>query len=161
MNIKFSSQAEKQIKEIISRYPEKRAAILPILHIVQKEFGYISVEAERLVAQILGIKPLEVREVVTFYTMFHLKPVGKYHIQICRNISCSLLGSQKLIDYISEKLGIKVGETTPDKKFTLSVVECLGACEHAPCMRINTEYYGHLDEKKIDLILERLLNEND
>ncbi len=161
MSLKFSPQVEKQIKEIIKRYPEKQAALLPILHLAQKEFGYISVEVEKAVAQILEIKPIKVREAVTFYTMFHQKPIGKYHIQVCRNISCSLHGSENLVDYISEKLGIRVGETTPDQKFTLSTVECLGACEHAPCMRINLDYYGHLDEKKIDLILERLINGND
>ncbi len=161
MSLKFSPEAEKQIKEIIKHYPEKQSALLPILHLAQKEFGYINEEVENLVAQILDIKPIKVREVVTFYTMFHQKPVGKYHIQVCRNISCSLNGAEDLINYISEKLGIKVGETTPDQKFTLSVVECLGACEHAPCMQINSEYYGNLDKKKIDLILERLNNDTD
>jgi len=161
MSLKFSPEAEKKIKEIIKHYPEKQSALLPILHLAQKEFGYINEEVENLVAQILDIKPIKVREVVTFYTMFHQKPVGKYHIQICRNISCSLNGAEDLINYISEKLGIKVGETTPDQKFTLSVVECLGACEHAPCMQINSEYYGNLDKKKIDLILERLNNDTD
>jgi len=161
MSLKFSPEAEKKIKEIIKHYPEKQSALLPILHLAQKEFGYINEEVENLVAQILDIKPIKVREVVTFYTMFHQKPVGKYHIQVCRNISCSLNGAEDLINYISEKLGIKVGETTPDQKFTLSVVECLGACEHAPCMQINSEYYGNLDKKKIDLILERLNNDTD
>lgn len=160
MNLKFSSQTEKKIKEIINRYPEKQSALLPILHLAQKEFGYINKDVEELVAQILDIKPIRVREVVTFYTMFNQKPVGKYHIQVCRNISCSLNGAEDLIAYISEKLGIKPGETTPDQKFTLSLVECLGACEHAPCMQINSEYYGNLDKKKIDLIFERL-NEHD
>ena len=159
MSLKFSPQIEKEINKIIKNYPQKQSALLSILHLAQKEFGYISEEVEKLVAQILDIKPIRIREVVTFYTMFHQRPVGKYHIKVCRNISCSINGADELIDYISEKLGIKVGETTPDKKFTLSVVECLGACEHAPCMQVNSEYYGNLDKKKIDLILERLNND--
>jgi|Deesub1362B_J571_1020462.scaffolds.fasta_scaffold00907_2 NADH-quinone oxidoreductase E subunit len=158
MSLNFSSKAKVQIKEIIKRYPEKQSALLPILHLAQKEFGYINNEVEKLVAEILEIKPIKVREVVTFYTMFYQKPIGKYHIKVCKNISCSLHGAENLINYISKKLGIKVGEITQDQKFTLSTVECIGACEHAPCMQINSEYYGNLDEKKIDLILERLTN---
>ncbi len=96
------------------------------------------------------------REVVTFYTMLEREPIGKYHIQVCSNLSCTLFGSEKLIDYLKGKLGIKPGETTKDKKFTLSLVECLGACEQAPCMMVNFDYYGNLDKKKIDKILDGL-----
>jgi len=126
------------------------------LHIAQQEFGFIPVEAERSVAEMLGIKPVQVREAVTFYTMLHSQPVGKYHIQVCSNLSCSLLGAEKLIDYLKEKLKIELGQTTPDGKFTLSTVECLGACEEAPCMQINFDYYGDLNKKKIDSILNGL-----
>jgi NADH-quinone oxidoreductase subunit E len=127
-----------------------------VLHLTQKEFGCISEEEEKRVAEILELKPIQVREVVTFYTMFNQKPVGKYHIQVCSNLSCSLLGAESLIDYLMEKLGIGLGETTPDKKFTLSSVECLGACEMAPSLMVNFDYHGNLDKEKIDNILSGL-----
>jgi NADH-quinone oxidoreductase subunit E len=156
MSPEFSNQTRKKIEEILSRYPQKEAAILPILHLAQREFGSISEEEEKLVAGILGIKPIKVREVVSFYTMINRKPVGKYHIQVCSNLSCTLMGAEKLIEYLTEKLGIRPGETTPDKRFTLTTVECLGACEQAPSMMINFEYYGDLNRKKIDEILDKL-----
>ncbi len=156
MNREFSEKTKKKIEEIVARYPKKEAAILPILHITQQEFGSISAEEEKLVAQILGIKPISVRELVTFYTMLSRKSLGKYHIQVCSNLSCSLLGADNFVDYLVEKLGIEPGETTPDKKFTLSKVECLCACERAPCMLINFNYYGEMDPKKVDEILDGL-----
>ncbi len=156
MNPEYSAKTRKKIDEIVARYPQKEAAILPLLHITQQEFGFISPDSEKLVAEILGIKPIRVREVVTFYTMLEREPIGKYHIQVCSNLSCTLLGSEKLIDYLKGKLEIKPGETTKDKKFTLSLVECLGACEQAPCMMVNFDYYGNLDKKKIDKILDGL-----
>ncbi len=156
MNPGYSAKTRKKIDEIVARYPQKEAAILPLLHITQQEFGFISPDSEKLVAEILGIKPIRVREVVTFYTMLEREPIGKYHIQVCSNLSCTLLGSEKLIDYLQGKLGIKPGETTKDKKFTLTLVECLGACEQAPCMMVNFDYYGNLDKKKIDKILDGL-----
>ena len=156
MSPEFSEKTKKKIEEIVARYPQKEAAILPILHITQQEFGSISAEEEKLVARILGIKPISVRELVTFYTMLSRESLGKYHIQVCSNLSCSLLGAGNFVDYLVEKLGIEPGETTPDKKFTLSTVECLGACERAPCMMINFNYYGEMDPKKVDEILDGL-----
>lgn len=156
MSPEFSEKTRKRIDEIVSRYVRKEAAILPVLHLAQREFGCISEEEEKRVAEILEIEPIQVREVVTFYTMLNQKPVGKYHIQICSNLSCSLMGAGSLIDYLKEKLGIGLGETTPDKKFTLSEVECLGACETAPSMMVNFDYHGSLDKKKIDEILDGL-----
>ena len=156
MSPEFSEQTKKKIKEIISLYPQKQASLLPVLHLTQQEFGYIPVEAEKSVAKMLGIKPIRVREAVTFYSMLHLKKIGKYHIQVCSNLSCSLLGAEKLIDYLRDKLKIEPGQTSPDGKFTLSTVECLGACEEAPCMQINFDYFGNLDKKKIESILADL-----
>ncbi|MCK4556132.1 MAG: NADH-quinone oxidoreductase subunit NuoE [Candidatus Aminicenantes bacterium] len=156
MSPEFSEKVRKEIDRIVARYPQKEAAILPVLHITQQEFGFISPESEKLVAGILGIKPIQVREVVTFYTMLNREPIGKYHIQVCSNLSCSLLGAEKLTDYLKEKLSIEPGQTSKDKKFTLSLVECLGACEQAPCMMINFDYHGNLDKKKIDKILDGL-----
>ena len=145
MSSAFSDKTKQEIKDLISSYPDKEAALLPILHIFQREFGYISSDEEKAAAELLGISQVRVKEVVSFYTMFQRKPVGKYHIQVCSNLSCSLLGSESLIEYLSEKLGIGIGETTSDKKFTLSTVQCLGACEQAPCMMVNFNYYGKLD----------------
>jgi len=156
MSAEFSDKAKKEIKDIISSYPDKEAALLPVLHLLQREFGYISETEEKMVAELLDVSQVRVKEVVSFYTMFNRKQIGKYHIQLCSNLSCSLLGSDSLIEYISKKLGIKVGETTSDKKFTLSTVQCLGACEQAPCMMVNFNYYGKLDKKKIDIILDEL-----
>lgn len=156
MSPEFSDNTKKQLEEIVSRYSRKEAALLPVLHLTQKEFGCISEVEEKLVAELLEIRPMHVREVVTFYTMLNQKPVGKYHIQVCSNLSCMLLGAESLIDYLAEKIGIKPGETSQDKKFTLSTVECLGACEMAPSMMVNFDYYGNLDKKKIDEILKSL-----
>lgn len=156
MSPEFTEQTKKKVTEIISRYPRKEAAILPVLHFVQKEFGCITAKEERLVAELLEIKPIEVREVVTFYSMFNRQPIGKYHIQVCSNITCSLMGAESLIEHIQKKLGIGPGETTADKMFTLTTVECLGACEKAPSMMVNFDYFGNLDREKIDRILEEL-----
>jgi len=156
MSPEFSEKTKKAVKEILARYPRKEAAILPVLHLAQQEFGCISSEEEKLIADLLEVKPIKVREVVTFYTMLNREPLGKYHIQVCSSLSCSLLGAERLIDYLKRKLGIELGETTEDKKFTLSTVECLGACEQAPCMMVNFDYYGFLDKKKIDEILDSL-----
>jgi NADH-quinone oxidoreductase subunit E len=156
MSLNFSEATQKKIDKIITGYPRKEAALLPILHLAQQEFGQIGGAEEQLVANLLEIKPVEVREVVTFYTMYNRKSVGKYHIQVCANLSCSMMGGEALIGYLSEKLGIAPGETTEDKLFTLTTVECLGACEQAPCMMINFDYHGPLDKTKIDKILEDL-----
>ncbi|MCX7974532.1 MAG: NADH-quinone oxidoreductase subunit NuoE [Candidatus Aminicenantes bacterium] len=156
MSIQVFEIIKKEIETLIPRYPKKEAVLLPALHVVQKKLGFIPPEAEKLVAQILGIKPVRVREVVSFYTMFTTKPLGKYHLQVCSNLSCSLAGGSKILSYIKEKLQINPGETTPDGHFTLSTVECLGACDHGPCMMVNDDLYGHLNENKIDELLVKL-----
>lgn len=156
MSPEFSAQTRKKLEEIIARYPHREAALLPVLHLAQRKFGSISPDTEKTVAALLEIKPIKVREVVTFYTMFIRQPVGKYHIQVCSNLSCTLMGMDSLLDHLRERLKIEVGETTPDKKFTLTTVECLGACEQAPCLMVNFDYYGNLDKKKIDEILSKL-----
>jgi NADH-quinone oxidoreductase E subunit len=156
MSPELTDQTKKKIEEIASRYASKEAALLPVLHLVQREKGFISQQEEKQVAHLLNIKPIKIKEVVTFYTMFNQKEVGKYHIQVCSNLSCSLLGAEFLIDHLMDKLGIEVGETTSDQKFTLTTVECLGACEQAPCMMVNFDYHGNLDKEKIDNILDNL-----
>ena len=156
MSSEYSDVLLKKVEDVIARYPRKEAALLPVLHLVQRETGWISPSEERFVATLLGIKPMRVREVATFYTMILRKPLGKYHLQICSNLSCTLLGANSLTEYLKEKLGIGPGETTPDGKFTLTTVECLGACEQAPCLMVNFDYHGNLDREKIDRILESL-----
>ncbi len=156
MSPEFSEHTKKGISEIVARYPNKQAALLPVLHLAQQELGYVSHSTEKSVAELLDMTPAQVHEVVTFYTMFIRKQVGKYHIQICSNLSCMLQGGGPLIDHLSQKLGIQPGETTADHKFTLSLVQCLGACETAPCMMVNFDYHGHLDAAKIDEILDNL-----
>jgi NADH-quinone oxidoreductase subunit E len=156
MSPELTDQTKKKIEEIASRYASKEAALLPVLHLVQREKGFISQQEEKQVAHLLNIKPIKIKEAVTFYTMFNQKEVGKYHIQVCSNLSCSMLGADSLIDHLKNKLGIEVGETTSDQKFTLTTVECLGACEQAPCMMVNFDYHGNLDKGKIDNILDNL-----
>jgi NADH-quinone oxidoreductase subunit E len=156
MSPEFSELTKKKLEEIIAHYPQKRAALLPVLHLAQREFGRISFDVEKTVASLLDISPIEVREVVTFYSMFLRESVGKYHLQVCSNLSCSILGAESLIDHLKEKLGIGIGETTADQKFTLTTVECLGACECAPCMMVNFDYHGNLDRDKVDEILDKL-----
>ncbi len=152
----LSKNTIKDISKEIKKYPEKKAALLPALHIAQKEQGWISKKTMEEIAAILEIKPIEVMEVVSFYTMFNMTPVGKYHLQICTNLSCSLLNSRHMVNHLQEKLGITSGETTKDKKFSLSTVECLGSCGTAPMMQVNDEFHENLTKQKIDALLDNL-----
>ncbi|MCI0694659.1 NADH-quinone oxidoreductase subunit NuoE [candidate division KSB1 bacterium] len=156
MNLKLSSQFLQRVKEVMTHYPNKQAALLPVLHIVQEEMGYVPEELEADIAEIVEAPVVKVREVLSFYTLFNRQPVGKYHVQMCRTISCTLCGHRSLLQYIKTKLGIDVGQTTPDGKYTLSVVECLAACETAPMMQINDKYYGNLTPQRIDEIMASL-----
>lgn len=151
----FSEKGLEEFRRVVARYPRKQAAILPVLHIAQREFGHISPEVIRYVAKLLDLSPARVDGVVTFYTMFNKRPVGRHHLQVCRNVSCSLLGAFHLIEVISGELGISPGETTPDGRFTLSLVECLGSCGTAPVMQVNDDYMENLTEEKVrGLLLE-------
>jgi NADH-quinone oxidoreductase subunit E len=159
--IKFSEEKMKLVKEIISRYPEGRekSALLPLLHMAQKEAGgWLSVPAMDYVASILNIKPIEVYEVATFYSMYNMKPVGHCLIEFCQTGPCLTRGVEEVIDYTEKKLGIKVGETTPDGKFSIKAVECLGACGYAPMAQIGKYYYENLNEQKIDKIVDTFSN---
>jgi len=156
VSVAFSDAARAEFERLLTRYPDKEAVILPVLHLAQREFGHLSDEAILYVAGLLGVSPAKINGVATFYTMYNRKPVGKYHVQICRNIACSLLGAEHLIEHVAGKLGVKPGGTTPDGKFTLSQVECLGSCGTAPVMQINDDYYENLTEASIDAILEKL-----
>jgi NADH-quinone oxidoreductase E subunit len=156
MNSMLSDSASRQIQELISRYPHKRSALIPSLHLVQKELGYISGDAMADIAQIFGLTPNEVHEVASFYTMFHRKPVGKYVLQVCTNISCQLCNAEGIMAHLEQRLGIKPGETTGDKRFTLLEVECLGSCGTSPVVQINDDYHEDLTPEKLDAILDSL-----
>jgi NADH-quinone oxidoreductase E subunit len=147
----FNQEELKQIEDIKSRYPESKAALLPVLWIVQEKLGWISIESMQVVGDILNIPYEHILGVVTFYTMFNNKPLGKYHLQICTNVSCMLRGGYELFNYISEKLKIKNKETTTDGMFTIEEVECLGSCATAPMMQVNNkDFYENLTNEKID-----------
>lgn len=147
-------QHTKEVEKILKRYPDKRSAIIPLLWLVQRTAGYVTAEGIAEVAGITGITLAQVQEVVSFYTMFHQKPVGKYLISVCDNISCSLLGAEQLVEHLEAKLNVRAGETTADGLFTLQTVECLGACNMAPVMMINETLYPNLTTEKIDGILK-------
>lgn len=155
MSLAFSDKVKKQCDEIVAQYPEKQAAMLPVLYLAEKEFGHISDEVEHYVAELLEVAPVKVREVMTFYTLIAREPRGKYHFQVCRGLSCDLLGCTKIVDHLESRLKIKVGETSKNSKYTLAVVECLGACETAPMMQVNEDYYGKLTASEIDSLVKR------
>jgi NADH-quinone oxidoreductase subunit E len=155
--VKFSEERLTKVKEIMNRYPEgkQKSALLPVLHIAQEEFGnWLDTPVMDYVAELLSIEPIEVYEVATFYSMYNLKPVGKYMFEVCQTGPCMLRGSDDIIAYIGEKLGIKPGETTADGMFTLKTVECLGACGYAPMMQLGKFFREHLTKEKVDAIIE-------
>jgi NADH dehydrogenase (ubiquinone) flavoprotein 2 len=154
----FTEENLRKVEEIKKRYPKQMAAVLPVLWLAQEQFGWISEGVMHYVAELLDLPFNHILGVVTFYTMFNKRPVGKYHIQVCANISCMLRGSDNLVEHLEKKLGVKIGETTPDKMFTLDEVECLGSCGTAPMMQVNDDYYENLDAEKIDLLLEEFRN---
>ncbi len=155
--MKFSEQKLKEVEQIIACYPEgkQKSAVLPVLHLAQKEFGgWLSVETMDYVASLLNILPIEVYEVATFYSMYNLKPVGKYVFEVCHTGPCMTKGSDNILKYIEDKLGIKSGETTADGMFTLKTTECLAACGYAPMMQFGKTYREHLTKEKVDAIIE-------
>jgi NADH-quinone oxidoreductase E subunit len=156
MAVKFSEESLKEFDRIVARYPHKNAAMLPVLYLAQKEFGYISAEVMDYVADIMGVPVARVLGVVTFYTMFNMKPIGRHHIQVCRTLPCALAGAERITEAIKRKLNIGLGETTADGRFTLTEVECLASCGTAPMMQVNDDYYENLTEKSVGEILDRL-----
>ncbi|HVT86958.1 MAG TPA: NAD(P)H-dependent oxidoreductase subunit E [Chitinophagaceae bacterium] len=154
---RFSDDKLKEVQRLISAYPEgkQKSAVLPVLHLAQKEFGgWLSVETMDYVASLLNILPIEVYEVATFYSMYNLKPVGKYVFEVCQTGPCMARGSENIIKYIEERLGIQPGETTADGMFTLKTVECLAACGYAPMMQMGKSYREHLTKEKVDAIID-------
>ena len=154
--VQFSEAQLGEVRRLQALYPDARGALLPVLHLAQETFGYISLEAEEYVATLFNLSPAHVHEVVTFYTLFFQRPVGRHVISVCHNLSCSLRGAEDVVTYLEERLGIAAGETTADGRVTLLRVECLCACEAAPMMQVDEEYVGPLDRAAVDRALEGL-----
>ena len=160
-NVEFSEETKQLVQRIIRRYPEgkQKSALLPLLHLAQAEFnGWLSVPAMDYVASLLNIKPIEVYEVASFYTMYNMKPVGKCLLEVCRTGPCMLRGAEDIVAHIENRLGIKEGETTADGLFTLKTTECLGSCGTAPMLQCGADYYENLTNEKVDTLLDKLAN---
>jgi len=154
--LEWPANVTAEVAGAISHYPVKRSAVLPLLWIAQRTWGWLPPAAMRLVARTLDLDEPFVFGVATFYTMFNLKPVGRHHLQVCMTLSCSLMGADRLFKHLERKLGVGHGETTPDGRFTLRRVECLAACGGGPCMQVNLDYHENLDEPGVDALLEKL-----
>jgi NADH-quinone oxidoreductase subunit E len=157
MSVQFTDIALKEAQRLIARYPDgkQKSALLPVLHLAQHQFGnWLDVPVMDYVATLLKIEPIEVYEVATFYSMYNLKPVGKYLFEVCQTGPCMISGSDDIIQYIGQKLNIKPGQTTEDGMFTLKTVECLGACGYAPMMQLGKHYREHLTKEKVDQIID-------
>lgn len=162
-NLQFSEQTQALVQRIIKRYPEgkQKSALIPVLHLAQAEFGgWLSAETMEYVASILSIKPIEVFEVASFYSMFNLKPVGKCLIEVCRTSSCWLLGAEDIVNHLEKQLEIKVGETTADGMFTIKTVECLGSCGTAPMLMVGADFHENLTLEKVDELVLKLKTDN-
>ena len=153
-NFKYTPENEIKFQEYVNKYPKIDSCMLPALWLVQEQEGWVSPEAMIFVAEKLGKTPIQVYEVATFYTMFNLKPIGKYHIELCKTLSCMLCGSRELKQYIKDTLGIEAGQTSEDGLFHLSEVECLGACGGAPMFALNGEYHEKLTIEKVDELIK-------
>lgn len=157
--LKVSDAADKRANEIIGQYPQKRSAVMPLLYIAQEHTKYITQEAVDWVALKLDMPPVQVWEVATFYTMYYKKPVGRYHVQVCRTLPCALRGARKVSEYFYERLGVKPGEVTKDGMWSFEEVECLGSCGTAPMCQINDTFFENLTDEKLDTIVARIEKE--
>jgi NADH-quinone oxidoreductase E subunit len=156
MEFKFTEDNKVKIENIVKKYPEKKAAVMPVLYIAQEQNGWISIEVMKEIAEVLSMPEEEVLGVVTFYTMYHKKPAGKYHIQVCTNVSCMLRGGYEIFEAVKEKLKISNGERTEDGLFSLEEVECMGACGGAPMIAVNEDYYENLTKETALELLNKL-----
>ena len=152
----FSVDQLAEVRRLQGLYPDKRGALLPVLHLAQDTFGYVSLDVEEYVAGLFGLSPAHVHEVVTFYTLYFQRPRGRHVVAICHNLSCHLAGSPRILAHVKDRLGVDVGETTDDGRVTLQSVECLCACEHAPMMQVDDRYEFDLTPEKVDRILQGL-----
>jgi NADH-quinone oxidoreductase subunit E len=156
MQFRFTEENIKRIEEVRKKYPTSLAAVMPVIYIAQEQNGYISNEVMEEIANVLGIEKVSVLSVVTFYTMYHTKPMGKYHVQVCTNVSCMLRGGYELWDSVKEKLGLNHMKVSSDGKYSLEEVECMGACGYAPMIAVNEDYYENLNKEKVFEILDSL-----
>jgi len=152
----FSPEVEAEIDRHLAKYPVIRSAILPLMFIVQRERGYLDPPGVAYLAKRLRLRYTDIWEVATFYSMIHIAPVGRYHIQICKTLSCKIMGAGKIAKHVCDKLGIEPGQTTADGKFTVSFVECLGSCGTAPMFQVNFDYHENLTPERVDKILDSL-----
>jgi NADH-quinone oxidoreductase E subunit len=150
--------SQEEIDAILAKYPTKRSAVLPLCHLAQKQYEYMSPEAIRDVADLLELDPTEVQSLVGFYSLLRERPTGKYVIEICADLPCALRGANRLVDHVCKKLGVQPGETTPDGLITVEKVMCVAACHRAPVAQINLEYFEHLDPDRFDALLEELIS---
>lgn len=158
----FSAAALEEYRELLGRYPTRRAALIPTLWIAQREFGWISPEVEEYVARLMEIPVAHVGAVVSFYTMFYRRPVGRFHLEVCANLSCRLRGADRILESIARKLGIRPGETTEDGMFTLNTVECMASCATAPMLQLNHDrYYENLTEDSVTKLIDELKKRGD
>jgi len=155
-SVRFTEQRLTEIAALVKKYPAARSALLPVLHMAQEDFGYLPMNVQQLVADTLGLRLMIVREVVTFYTMFREHETGKYRLEVCTNAGCMLNGADELVQYITKSLGIHVGETTADGMFTVTEVECAGACSGAPVVQINNEYHEKVDAAYMDAFITKV-----
>jgi len=152
----FTAEQLDEVRRLQALYPDQRGALLPVLTMAQETFGYVSLEVEEYVAGLFGLSPAHVHEVVTFYTLYFQQPKGRHVVSVCHNLSCHLLGAKSIVEHLTRRLGMEVGETTADGRVTLLTVECLCACELAPMMQVDDRYEGQLTPEKVDRILEGL-----
>lgn len=156
MAVQFKKETKDEFETIAARYPVRRAALLPALWLAQREFGFISVDAMKAVAEMVGCSPAQVLETASFYTMYHKEKPGKFHLQVCQTISCLLNGSEEIKKTIEAKLNLKPGQVTPDGQFSYQPVECLAACHNGPCMRVNDDYHENLTPEDVMNLIEEL-----
>lgn len=156
MSFEFTPENKKQFAELLTKYPNKQAALLPTLWIAQRQHGYLPLEVQEYVAGLLELTPVHVYGVVTFYTMFKQKPVGKYHLQVCRTLSCALGGCEGIIRHLKEEYHLKEGQVSADGKFSLELVECLASCGTGPMMQVNEAYFENLSMQKVDQLMQKL-----
>jgi NADH-quinone oxidoreductase subunit E len=157
--MKLSDKAEKRMVEIIGKYPDKKSAVMPALYMAQEELGHVTQDAINWVSEKVGLSPVHVMEVATFYTMYYKKPVGQYHFQVCRTLSCALRGAKKITEHLEDKLGVCAHEVTPDGMFSFEEVECLGSCGTAPMCQVNDVFFENLTPEKLDELMKQLIAE--
>lgn len=156
MSFAFNEKNEALFQQALSKYPQQQAALMPTLWLAQRQNGHLSLEVQEYVARRLNLSPVHVHGVATFYTMYRQKPVGRFHLQVCRTLSCALAGSERIVNHLKEKYNLHAGRASPDGKFSLEEVECLASCGTAPAMMINETYFENLNLEKLDRLLEKL-----